>query len=77
MKVAFVTKLSTIGFVLDIKERFPINDHPLIYRDRVVVLAPAISMEEAGDICTFTHGIPMMLSLEKIFGGGPNQSKEH
>jgi hypothetical protein len=70
-----MTEESTVGFAIDIKEKFPIDEHPLIYRDKIVVISPAVSMEAIGDVCTLTHGIPPMLPVEKIFGGGPNQSK--
>ena len=36
----------------DLKVAFPINDHPLIYRDKIVVLSPAVSLEAEEDRIT-------------------------
>ena len=59
MKIGFYGCNNNTGLVFDLTEAFPIQDHPLIYRDRVVVLSPALSMEAEGDRCILRYDLPI------------------
>ncbi len=64
MKFAFMNAESTTGLIYDIKEDFPEHLHPLIYRDRVVALYPAVSLDHEGDKCTIVSHVPIPHPIE-------------
>ena len=62
MQIAFMNEDSSTGLI-DLKKNFPIEEHPLIYRDKLVVLAPAVSLDSDGDRCKLISNVKMPRSI--------------